>query len=109
ERVLRVPGGEGLPRLLARSRERNVREPEIAQALLSLLERCSGRSGLRYRREPEPLHGGFWAEIFAFELADPPRGFEGELVLRLMPDAARAKRESAVHALVAEAGLAPAR
>jgi aminoglycoside phosphotransferase (APT) family kinase protein len=55
------------------------------------------------------LHGGFWAEIFAFELADPPRGFEGELVLRLMPDAARAKRESAVHAVVAEAGFATPR
>lgn len=74
-----------------------------------MLERCSGRSGLRYRRAPERLHGGFWAEIYAFELEDPPRGFEGELVLRLMPDPARAKRESAVHAVVSESGYATPR
>lgn len=82
---------------------------DVGRALLAVLERVSGRTGLRFRREPERLHGGFWAEIHAFELEDPPRGLEGELVLRLMPDAARAKRESAVHAVVSEAGYATPR
>ena len=86
-----------------------MREPELAAALLAVLERASGGTGLRFRREPSPLHGGYWAEIYAFELEDPPPGFEGELVLRLMPDAARAKRESAVHAAVAELGFATPR
>lgn len=75
------------------------------EALLAFIARRSGQRELRYRRAPERLHGGYWAEIFAFELEDAPPGFAGELVLRLMPDAERAKRESAVHSTVAALGF----
>ena len=78
---------------------------EPANALLALIARRSGQRELRYRHEPERLHGGYWAEIFAFELEDAPPGFAGDLVLRLMPDEKRARRESAVHATVAALGF----
>jgi aminoglycoside phosphotransferase (APT) family kinase protein len=67
--------------------------------------RAPGRAGLRYARRPTPLSGGYWATLYAFCLVGAPPGFEGELVLRLMPDGARASREVVVQHAVAQAGF----
>ena len=82
---------------------------DLESALLEVLGRRTGRSDLRFARRPEPLTGGYWAEIFAFSLADPQAGFAGELVLRVMPNAVRATRDVAVQAAAAELGFATPR
>lgn len=82
---------------------------DLAAAVLAWLARRTGRTDVAYRSGPERLHGGFWAEIWTFELEPAPLGFAGPLVLRLMPDVARARRESAVHAAVAQLGFATPR
>ncbi len=78
---------------------------ELDAALLALVERSSGRSGLRFARTPTPLAGGYWAAIYAFCVAGAPPGFEGELVLRLMPDDERGRRESVLQQAVAALGF----
>jgi aminoglycoside phosphotransferase (APT) family kinase protein len=59
---------------------------------------------LEYERPPEPLLGGFWAELLAFSLACPPDGWSAELVARLMPDPRPARKEAIVQRAVAAAG-----
>jgi aminoglycoside phosphotransferase (APT) family kinase protein len=78
---------------------------DLESGLLDVIAARSGQTGLAFARRPTPLGGGYWAEIFAFELRDPPRGFRGELILRRMPDAVRARRETAVQTAVAELGF----
>src|SRR5689334_16118153 len=50
------------------------------------------------------MRGGFWAELFAFSLANPPAGWPAELVARLMPDPGSARKETIVQRAVAAAG-----
>ena len=78
---------------------------DIAATLLRVIERRTGLSGLTFDRPPVRLTGGFWADIFAFRLAGGPKGFEGDLVLRLMPAEERARRELCVHATIAAQGF----
>jgi aminoglycoside phosphotransferase (APT) family kinase protein len=51
------------------------------------------------------MHGGFWAELFSFSLADPPEAWPAELVARLMPDPGTARKERIVQTAVAGAGF----
>jgi len=51
------------------------------------------------------MHGGFWAELFSFSLANPPDGWPAELVARLMPDSGTARKEMIVQSAVAAAGF----
>src|SRR5579863_2746683 len=51
------------------------------------------------------MHGGFWAELVSFSLADPPEGWPAELVARLMPDPGTARKETIVQSAVASAGF----
>jgi aminoglycoside phosphotransferase (APT) family kinase protein len=62
-------------------------------------------AALKYERGPEPLLGGFWAELLSFSLADPPAGWPAELVARLMPDPGAALKETIVQSAVAAAGF----
>lgn len=78
---------------------------ELERALLAVIERAAGRTGLRYARRPTPLSGGWWASLYGFCIENGPPGFEGELVLRLMPDEARARREVVIQHAVATAGF----
>lgn len=78
---------------------------ELGAALLGLVERHSGRSGLRFARPPTPLAGGYWAAIYGFCVAGAPPGFEGELVLRLAPDDERGRRECVLQQAVAALGF----
>ena len=59
--------------------------------------------------EPARITGGFWAAIYGFSIAswpgDLPAGWTGPLVLRVMPDRSRARRESIVQRAVAASGF----
>jgi aminoglycoside phosphotransferase (APT) family kinase protein len=77
----------------------------IAERLLGVLRSAAGAPGLEYERRPEPMQGGFWAELFSFSLANPPAGWPAELVARLMPDPGSARKETIVQRAVAAAGF----
>jgi aminoglycoside phosphotransferase (APT) family kinase protein len=77
----------------------------IADRLLAVLRSAADAPGLEYKRRPEPMRGGFWAELFSFSLANPPAGWPTELVARLMPDPGSARKETIVQRAVAAAGF----
>lgn len=76
----------------------------LSTQLLRVLRRVSGDPSLAYAGEPAALTGGFWAELVTFRLIDPPTGWDGPLVARVMPDAATAAKESVFQARVADQG-----
>jgi len=76
----------------------------IAERLIAVLRSAADTPDLEYERRPEPMRGGFWAELFAFSLASPPAGWPAELVARLMPDPGSARKETIVQRAVAAAG-----
>jgi aminoglycoside phosphotransferase (APT) family kinase protein len=79
----------------------------VAEGLRRELAADTGRPDLALGGEARPLDGGNSAALFAFEVADPPPGLEGPLVLRLPSGPAGAERT--VHAAVTAAGYpAPA-
>jgi len=77
----------------------------IADRLIGVLRSATGTPGLKYERRPEPMRGGFWAELFAFSLANPPAGWPAGLVARLTPDPGSARKETIVQRAVAAAGF----
>jgi len=77
---------------------------ELEDRLLDVLRALTGRQDLSYVGEPVRLTGGFWAELIAFSLADPPPGWPAELVARVMPGASFARKETIVQAAIAAAG-----
>lgn len=78
---------------------------ELPERLLSVLRTATGNPRLEFAAPPDPLTGGFWAELLAFRLADAPRGLDGDLVARVMPDPALARKETLVQAEVARRGF----
>ena len=78
---------------------------DLAGLLIGVLRSDTGTPGLEYERPPEPMQGGFWADLFSFSLANPPAGWPAELVARLMPDPAVARKETIVQSAVAAAGF----
>jgi aminoglycoside phosphotransferase (APT) family kinase protein len=78
---------------------------DINDRLLVVLRTAAGAPDLEYGRSPEPMRGGFWAELLSFSLADPPDGWPAELVARLMPDPISARKETIVQRAVATAGF----
>ena len=78
---------------------------DLTDQLIVVLRNVTGLPGLDYERPPEPMHGGFWAELFSFSLANPPEGWPAELVARLMPDPGTARKETIVQSAVAAAGF----
>lgn len=81
----------------------------LPTSLLGVLRRIIGDAELAYDGEPAPLTGGFWAELVSFRLTGPPAGWAGELVARVMPDAATAAKETVFQAAVADQGYATPR
>jgi aminoglycoside phosphotransferase (APT) family kinase protein len=77
---------------------------DTSEKLIEVLRTATGLPGLEYARPPEPLHGGFWAELLSFSLADPPHSWPAELVARLMPDPRSARKETIVQRATASAG-----
>lgn len=94
----------------------NSTEPVVEQ-LLAAIRVAAGQPTLSWARPPEPLTGGFWAQIWRIRLGGPSglgglgvqgdasSGLEGELVARVMPDAEVGARETAVQAHLAHAGF----
>ncbi len=78
---------------------------ELPERLLAVLRTATGNPCLDFAAPPEPLTGGFWAELLAFRLAGAPAGFDGDLVARVMPDPALARKETLVQAEVARCGF----
>ena len=78
---------------------------DLSGRLLDVLRAAAGEPGLAYDRRPEPMHGGFWAELCSFSLAEPPDGWPKELVARVMPDPGAARKETIVQSAVAGAGF----
>jgi aminoglycoside phosphotransferase (APT) family kinase protein len=78
---------------------------DLESRLIDVLQSAASTPGLEYARQPEPMTGGFWAEIFSFSLANPPAGWPAELVVRLMPDPQTARKETIVQGAVAAAGF----
>jgi aminoglycoside phosphotransferase (APT) family kinase protein len=78
---------------------------ELANQLLCALRTLTGVPTLEYEGAPTRLTGGFWAELVAFELRDPPDGWDGRLVARVMPDPVLARKETVVQKAVADAGV----
>ena len=78
---------------------------QLQRDLLDVLRDATGRPDLGFDGELRPLSGGFWAELLVLRLLDAPAGWEGELVVRLMPDPGIAAKESAVQAEVAAQGF----
>jgi aminoglycoside phosphotransferase (APT) family kinase protein len=78
---------------------------DLAGPLIGVLRSVTGAPGLEYERQPEPMHGGFWAALFSFSLANPPDDWPAELVARLMPDPGTARKETIVQTAVAAAGF----
>ena len=80
-------------------------DTDIAGRLLGVLRSATGTPDLEYERRPQPMRGGFWAQLFAFSLVNPPAGWPAELVARLMPDPGSARKETIVQSAVAAAGF----
>jgi aminoglycoside phosphotransferase (APT) family kinase protein len=78
---------------------------DLSGALIGVLRSTTGTPDLEYERKPEPLQGGFWAELVSFSLANPPAGWPAELVARLMPDPGTARKETIMQSVVAAAGF----
>jgi aminoglycoside phosphotransferase (APT) family kinase protein len=69
---------------------------DVGDAILHVIADATGRPDLEFDRQPEPLTGGFYAQMFRFSLRDPPDGLEGELVGRVIPDEQLGAWESCV-------------
>jgi aminoglycoside phosphotransferase (APT) family kinase protein len=78
---------------------------DLNSRLLEVISGIAGLPALAFASPPEAMSGGFWAELLAFSLAEPPPGWPRDLVARLMPDAALARKETIIQAAVAAAGF----
>jgi aminoglycoside phosphotransferase (APT) family kinase protein len=78
---------------------------DLESRLLAAIGDATGVPTLAYARMPESLTGGFWAELVAFSLVDPPPGWPADLVARIMPDPSSAQKETIVQAGVSAAGF----
>jgi aminoglycoside phosphotransferase (APT) family kinase protein len=77
----------------------------LSDQLLTTMRSVTGAPGLAYSRPPVALTGGFWAELLAFSLAEPPAGWPHDLVARLMPEPFTARKEIVIQRSVAAAGF----
>jgi len=73
--------------------------------LRNALRRTTGIDDLDWATPPTPLRGGFWAEMYTVELADPTPTLAGRLVARIMPDPDTAALETAIQRHVHGCGL----
>jgi aminoglycoside phosphotransferase (APT) family kinase protein len=76
---------------------------DTAERLLVELREHTRQPALTYRGQPGVLSGGYYAELLAFELSDPPPELAGPLVARIVPNADTGRWEAAVQGAVAAA------
>lgn len=75
-----------------------------ANELLEAIRATVGQPTLDWACRPEPLIGGFWAQMWRIRLDTNRPGLGGELVARVMPEPAVAAREIAVQSFLARVG-----
>lgn len=80
-----------------------VKPAELPAVLAAL--RALGGSALDLQGAPEPLSGGFWAEMYTLRLRDRGDALPERVVLRLAPDPVPAQSETAVQRAVADLGF----
>jgi aminoglycoside phosphotransferase (APT) family kinase protein len=80
-------------------------DEDLEDRLLCVLRMRTGDPTLEYSGPPARLTGGFWADLIAFELCDPPADWDGQLVARVMPEPLLARKETVVQTAVALAGV----
>ena len=73
-----------------------AKDNATTDSLLAALRHQTNQPTLAWATTPTQLTGGFWAEMYTVELADPPRELAGRLVARIMPDPATAALETAM-------------
>ncbi len=76
---------------------------QVRKAFVATMSATIG-APVRLRATPEPLSGGFWAQIWKVDLDNAPAPFDQPLVLRVMPDRQAGHREAMVQRVVADAG-----
>jgi len=81
-------------------------DDDLTERLLTVLRDATGSPALGFAAPPERLTGGFWAELLAFRLVGGPEGWDRDLVARIMPEPAVARKETLVQAEVASLGFA---
>jgi aminoglycoside phosphotransferase (APT) family kinase protein len=64
-------------------------------SLLAAVRHVTEIDDLNWAGTPQRLAGGFWAEMYDVEFADPPEHLNGRLVARIMPDPTTAAHETA--------------
>ena len=69
---------------------------ELCQRLLLALRGVTATPSLEFAGQPVRLHGGFWADLFAFRLNGATDDWDRELVARVMPDAGLAAKETII-------------
>jgi aminoglycoside phosphotransferase (APT) family kinase protein len=82
-----------------------VKTDVLSERLLAVLQSVSGSPDLAYSRPPVRMTGGFWAQLLAFSLAEPPEDWPHDLVARIMPEAFTARKETVIQQGVAAAGF----
>ncbi|MDZ4827222.1 MAG: phosphotransferase [Actinomycetota bacterium] len=78
---------------------------ELSDALLTTLRELTGEPALVYDRTPEPLAGGYSAELLRFSIIGGPEIMRGELVARILVDDGGAACECAIQTAVERAGF----
>jgi aminoglycoside phosphotransferase (APT) family kinase protein len=81
-------------------------DDDLAERLLAVLRDATGSPALEFAAPPGRLTGGFWAELLAFRVTGGPEGWDRDLVARIMPEPAVARKETLVQAEVARQGFA---
>jgi aminoglycoside phosphotransferase (APT) family kinase protein len=81
-------------------------DDDLADRLLAVLRDATGNPALEFAAPPVRLSGGFWAELLAFRVTGGPEGWDRDLVARIMPEPAVARKETLVQAEVARLGFA---
>ena len=94
-RTVTYVGGEGIA----------LSGPTPEEALLAALRAAANAPALQFAEPPERLSGGFWAEIVAVRLQGAPPELDGDLVVRIMPDAVVARQEAIVQREVVAQGF----
>ena len=67
--------------------------------------RRTGSPELRFTSPPQRITGGFWAEILGVRIEGGPDELNGDVVVRIMPDTAVARREMVVQTEVVRQGF----
>lgn len=78
-------------------------ETEAADRLLAAIRTAAGNPHIDWAAPPQPLAGGFWAQMWRVRLSGHAP-LAGDLVARVMPEAAIAARETAVQTYLASTG-----